>query len=220
MFWYAVEIFCVELFVGAAAGLGARGLAKSSSLSSSSGLVGLSGLGAVPLLSASPVPFFSIGLMFSRGDVSLYVLVPPALACVGGVYVLPPEDPDGFRPPSSGYGTRPLGLGGWLNRSSKSSGYGSGAAELEAPGGSGNVDFEEAPVEDEDEVGGAGYWKRLPVGLGLAGLNILRGSTVGLSPSLEGPGLLMKSSSSGTSRDRVAILTDARYTANYPTQVE
>jgi hypothetical protein len=62
-----------------------------------------------------------------------------------------------------------------------------------------------ADDDDDDEVGGAGYWKRLWVGLGLAGLKILRGSTVGLSQSSAGPGLLMKSSSSGMSRDRVAI---------------
>ena len=62
--------------------------------------------------------------------------------------------------------------------------------------------------EVEADVGGAGYLKRPEVlsdaaGSGLCGLNILRGSTVGLSAST---GLLIKSSSSGTSRDLVAML--------------
>jgi len=99
-----------------------------------------------------------------------------------------------------------------------SSGYGRGAAELEAPKGIGKsgsggreaaaAGFDEAELEAADEdVGGVGYLKRSE-GFGLCGLNILKGSTVGLSQSSEvGPGLLMKSSSSGTSRDRVAILT-------------
>ena len=70
-------------------------------------------------------------------------------------------------------------------------------------GSGGSLEEEE---EDADEVGGIGYLKRLPAsGLGLAGLNILRGSIVGLSQSSVGAGLLMKSSSSGTSRDRFAI---------------
>lgn len=46
----------------------------------------------------------------------------------------------------------------------------------------------------EDEPGG-GYLKR-SAGFGLCGLNILRGSTVGLSQSSVGAGLLRKSSSS------------------------
>lgn len=64
-----------------------------------------------------------------------------------------------------------------------------------------------AAVEDED--GGAGYRGRveaLSPG-GLCGLNILSGSTVGLSQSsAAGAGRLKKSSSSGTSRDREAML--------------
>jgi len=76
--------------------------------------------------------------------------------------------------------------------------------------GNGGSDATAGLEEDEDEAaddeGGAGYLKResLPAsGFGLRGLKILRGSTVGLShSSAEGPGLLIKSSSSGTSRDR------------------
>lgn len=78
---------------------------------------------------------------------------------------------------------------------------GSGGSEDTAAG------LDEVELEaGDDDVGGAGYLKP-PAGFGLWGLNILRGSTVGLSQSSEaGPGLLMKSSSSGTSRDRDAIL--------------
>jgi hypothetical protein len=57
--------------------------------------------------------------------------------------------------------------------------------------------------EDEDEDGGAGY---LGLFAGLWGLNILSGSTVGLSQLSSGRGRLMKSSSSGTSRDREPIV--------------
>jgi hypothetical protein len=61
---------------------------------------------------------------------------------------------------------------------------------------------EDAPAGD-DEEGGAGYLGRLEFlsPAGLCGLNILSGSTVGLSQSSAGRGRLMKSSSSGTSRD-------------------
>lgn len=51
--------------------------------------------------------------------------------------------------------------------------------------------------------------KRSWFGLGLAGLKILNGSTVGLSQPSAGAGLLIKSSSSGTSRDLVAIVSCA-----------
>lgn len=76
---------------------------------------------------------------------------------MGLVYILFPEG----RRSSSGYGGR-LDLGGWLGRRSTSSGYGNGAAELEAPGGSGKLGLEED---------GVGYLKRswawLPAGFGL-----------------------------------------------------
>jgi hypothetical protein len=89
-----------------------------------------------------------------------------------------------------------------------STGYGSGAAELDAPkgkDGSGGRDamagLDAAGEDDEDDEGGAGHLGLLEGGL--SGLNILSGSTVGLSqPSASGRGLLIKSSSSGTSRDR------------------
>lgn len=71
--------------------------------------------------------------------------------------------------------------------SSSSSGKGSGAAELDAPGGSGNIRFS---VEAEDA---------LEFGWGLLGLKIRNGSTVGLSPPL-GAGLLRNISSSGMPR--------------------
>ena len=63
---------------------------------------------------------------------------------------------------------------------------------------------EEADPAGEDDDGGAGYLGRFEVlsPAGLSGLNILSGSTVGLSQSSAGRGRLMKSSSSGTSRDR------------------
>jgi hypothetical protein len=64
---------------------------------------------------------------------------------------------------------------------------------------------EEADPAGEDEDGGAGYLGRfetLSLPTGLCGLNILNGSTVGLSQSSAGRGRLIKSSSSGTSRDR------------------
>lgn len=64
---------------------------------------------------------------------------------------------------------------------------------------------EEADPAGEDEDGGAGYLGRfetLSLPMGLCGLNILSGPTVGLSQSSAGRGRLIKSSSSGTSRDR------------------
>lgn len=63
---------------------------------------------------------------------------------------------------------------------------------------------DEVEPAGEDEDGGAGYlglFEFLSPG-GLWGLNILSGSTVGLSQSSAGRGRLIKSSSSGTSRDR------------------
>ena len=62
------------------------------------------------------------------------------------------------------------------------------------PGG-GKVGLEEADGVPEVDPGGGGYLKRSE-GLGLWGLNILKGSTVGLSPSSVREGLLRKSSSS------------------------
>jgi hypothetical protein len=68
---------------------------------------------------------------------------------------------------------------------------------------------DEADPAGEDDDGGAGYRGRFEVlsPAGLCGLNILRGSTVGLSQSSAGRGRLMKSSSSGTSRDREPMVT-------------
>ncbi len=64
---------------------------------------------------------------------------------------------------------------------------------------------EEVDPAGDDEVGGKGNLEGriefLSPG-GLCGLNILSGSTVGLSQSSAGLGRLIKSSSSGTSRDR------------------
>lgn len=73
---------------------------------------------------------------------------------------------------------------------------------------------DEVEPAGEDEVGGAGYLGRfefLSPG-GLSGLNILSGSTVGLSQSSAGRGRLIKSSSSGTSRDRepMVVLSSCR----------
>lgn len=140
-------------FCGAASGLAKR------PPSSAKGLVGLSapgrGLGAVPRRSAKPGPRFSMGLVSSRGVVSLYLSEPAEP--VGLVYMLLFDD----QRPSSGYGGR-VGLDGWLDRKSSSSGYGSGAAELEAPGGNGKVGL---------EADGAGYLKRswllFAIGFGL-----------------------------------------------------
>lgn len=62
--------------------------------------------------------------------------------------------------------------------------------------------------DDDPAEGGVGYLYRFEAlsPAGLCGLNILRGSTVGLSQSSAGAGRLMKSSSSGTSREREAML--------------
>jgi hypothetical protein len=59
---------------------------------------------------------------------------------------------------------------------------------------------------EDDEDDGGGYLGRFEAlsPEGLCGLNILKGSTVGLSHS-SGAGRLMKSSSSGTSRDPEAM---------------
>jgi len=76
--------------------------------------------------------------------------------------------------PWSGYdGLLDDAWGGW-DRSS-SSGYGNGAAELDAPGGSGKcgLEDEEADEAGESNLGGVGYLKRSeedvlsPAGFGL-----------------------------------------------------
>ena len=103
-------------------------------------------------------------------------------------------------------------MGCGLDCGLSSSGYGSGAAELDAPKGKDGSGGRDAMAglgaADEDDEGGAGHLGLLEGGL--SGLNILSGSTVGLSQfSASGRGLLIKSSSSGTSRDRDPMVTAA-----------
>jgi len=96
------------------------------------------GLGAVPRRSASPGPLLSIGLVVNRGVVSFVPLrLGAGLACS----LLAPPEPDlsGAGLGSSGYGARRGSEGRGYSYVSSSSGYGRGLAELEAPGGSGNV---------------------------------------------------------------------------------
>jgi hypothetical protein len=86
-----------------------------------------------------------------------------------------------------------------VKRVSSSSGYGRRFAELDAPGGRANAG---CGFEDDEEDACWVFFLSLP-GLGLTGLKMRSGPTVGLSPS--SAGLPMKSSSSEMPRERAMM---------------